>query len=63
MLLYYYCTNNVLIHISYIYYTYGMRLQIDLDTFVLKKVDKMALSQKRARKNMIEIIIQDAVNS
>lgn len=38
-----------------------MRLQIDLDDFVLKGVDKMALDQKRKRKNMIEIIVEDAV--
>ncbi len=39
-----------------------MRLLIDLDSFVLEKVDKMALSHKRKRKNMIEVIIMEAVN-
>ncbi len=38
-----------------------MRLLIDLDSFILKKVDQMALGEKRKRKNMIEIIVRDAV--
>ena len=37
------------------------RLLIDLDSFVLEGVDQMALDQKRKRKNMIEIIVRDAV--
>jgi len=38
-----------------------MRLLIDLDDFVLKKVDEMALKTKRVRKHMIEIIVEEAV--
>ncbi len=37
------------------------RILIDLDTFELTKVDEMALTQNRNRKNMVEVIIKDAL--
>ncbi len=35
-----------------------MRASIDLNPSILKKVDDLALSQKRKRKQMLEIIIE-----
>jgi len=38
-----------------------MKLIINLDQAILDKVQKMADKQRRSRKQMIELIIEDAV--
>lgn len=39
-----------------------MKVLIDLDQITLDKVAKLAKKKKRSRKNMLEIIVEDAVN-
>jgi len=38
-----------------------MRILIDLDSHIVARVEALALQQKRARKNMIETIIEERV--
>ncbi len=41
---------------------WSMKLLIDLDTFTLEQVEKIQLEKGiKSRKNMIEIIVRDAV--
>ena len=44
-----------------IYHTYDMKILIDLEEKIIEKVEKKATEEQRSRKQMIELLVERAV--
>jgi hypothetical protein len=48
-------------YIYTIYHTYDMKILIDLEEKIIEKVEKKATEEQRSRKQMIELLVERAV--